>query len=287
MFESISRRGFLGVVPAVPFAFSFQSSTTSQPPVPGAAFPEQDRDLVKEIVGVSHSNLARVKELVSAHPALARASWDWGFGDWETPIDAASHVGNRPIADYLIANGARPTIFTAVMMGQLALVKGWIEAMPGLQRMRGPHGLTMVAHARAGGAGAAEVLKYLESLGDANPVYPNVALTDVELAAVLGYYIFGPGPTERLTVARNARGIMTITRPGFSERNIWHQGNLAFIPAGAEAVRIRFERAAGRRSLTIEDGPSILRAAAIQDLTPDADQRNDGRHDMSAAGNFQ
>jgi hypothetical protein len=264
MFESISRRGFLGVAPAVPFAFSSRSSPTPPAPAPGAGFPAQEPDLVREIVGVSHSNLARVKELVSARPALARASWDWGYGDWESPIDAASHVGNRPIAEYLIANGARPTVFTAAMMGQLAIVKGLIEATPGLQRMRGPHGLTMVAHARAGGAGAAEVLKYLESLGDANPTYPNVALTDAELAAVLGDYVFGTDPTERLTVARNARGIMTITRPGFSERNMWHEGNLAFIPAGAEAVRIRFTVAAGKaHELAVDDGPLMLRAKRV------------------------
>ena len=41
---------------------------------------------------------------LTLHPALARASWDWGYGDWETPIDAASHVGNRAIAEFLIAN---------------------------------------------------------------------------------------------------------------------------------------------------------------------------------------
>ena len=256
MFESVSRRGFLGLAPAVPFAFPFQPSTAAPAAVPAAAFPAQDPEVVKEIVGVAHGNLARVKELVSGRPALARASWDWGFGDWETPIDAASHVGNRPIAEYLIANGARPTIFTAVMMGQLALVKGWIEATPGLQRMRGPHGLTMAAHARAGGADAANVLKYLESLGDANATYPNVALTDAETAGLLGEYAFGMGPTERLTVARNSRGILTIQRPGFSERNLWHEGHLAFIPAGAEAVRIRFDVAGGKASsLTVQDGP--------------------------------
>jgi hypothetical protein len=149
MIESISRRGFLGVAPAVPFAFSRQSSAAPQAPAPGVTFPAQDPDVVKEIVGVSHGNLARVKELVSARPALARASWDWGFGDWETPIDAASHVGNRQIAEYLIANGARPTIYTAAMMGQLAMVKAWIEAVPGVQRNRGPHGITLLAHARA------------------------------------------------------------------------------------------------------------------------------------------
>src|SRR5262245_11439226 len=125
---SISRRGFLGVAPALPFFPSQQPS----PPSPGnPRFPSQDDESVREIVGVSHGNLARVKEMVTARPALARASWDWGFGDWETPIDAASHVGNRPIAEFLIANGARPTIFTAVMLGQLSIVKPLIEATPG------------------------------------------------------------------------------------------------------------------------------------------------------------
>ena len=114
MFRSISRRGFLGSVPAVPFLISGQPSQPSAPPPLWAGFPANEPDAAKEIVGVSHGNLARVKELVSARPALARASWDFGYGDWETPIDAASHVGNRPIAEFLIASGARPTIFTAV-----------------------------------------------------------------------------------------------------------------------------------------------------------------------------
>src|SRR5688572_28020633 len=109
MFRSLSRRGFLAAAPAVPFLVSHLQPV----PPPGPAFPAQDPDLVKEVVGASHGNLARVKELVTARPALARASWDWGYGDWETPIDAASHVGNRAIAELLIAHGARPTIFTA------------------------------------------------------------------------------------------------------------------------------------------------------------------------------
>src|SRR6185503_4255335 len=146
MVTALSRRGFLGLAPVLPLTFSSQTSSTP-PPAPGS-FPQQEPDLVKEIVTAAHGNVARVKELVTARPALARVSWDWGYGDWETPIDAASHVGNRPITEFLIANGARPTIFTAVMMGQLDIVKQMIAASPGLQRMRGPHGLTMMAHAR-------------------------------------------------------------------------------------------------------------------------------------------
>jgi uncharacterized protein YaiE (UPF0345 family) len=280
MFESISRRGFLGLLPTVALAevgapvvpFAFRARTAGQPaaaapaaqpaaPAPGTSFPAQDPDLVRETVGVSHGNLARLKELVSARPALARASWDWGFGDWETAIDAASHVGNRPIAEYLIANGARPTIYTAAMMGHLAIVKGWIESAPGVQRNRGPHGITLLAHARNGGAGAAEVLKYLESLGDADPRYTDLPVGDADQAAIAGEYTFGTGATERFKVAKNARGILTIQRTGQSERNMVHQGALAFIPVGAEAVRIRFDVVDGKaRSVTVEDGALVVRA---------------------------
>jgi hypothetical protein len=261
MFESISRRGFLGMAPAMPFVLHGQSPARAPVTVTPASFPQQDPDVVKEMVTVAHGNLARVKELVSARPALARASWDWGYGDWETAIDAASHVGNRPIADYLIANGARPTIYTAAMMGPLGIVKGWVEAIPGVQRNRGPHGITLLAHARAGGPGAAEVVTYLEGLGDADPRYTDLPITEADPAALTGEYAYGPGATERLKVARNSRGVLTIVRPGYSERGLAHQGGLAFIPVGAEAVRIRFELADGKTSaLTVEDGPSTVRA---------------------------
>jgi hypothetical protein len=257
MVESFSRRRFFGAAPAVPFLLSQQPPAIVRPA--GPSFPSLDPDLVREVVGASHGNLARVKELVSARPALARASWDWGYGDWETAIDAASHVGNRPIAELLIAHGARPTIFTAAMMGQLTVLKGWIAAVPGIQRTRGPHGITLLAHAHAGGAGSAETSKYLESLGDADPRYTDVPLTVAEYTSIAGEYAFGAGATERLTVARNARGILTIARTGASERNLFHQGGLAFIPAGAEAVRIRFES----QQLTITDGALTVSATRL------------------------
>jgi hypothetical protein len=273
MFESITRRGFLGLAPAIPLAaFPASPSTSRQAPppdavkagTPAAGFPAHDPDVVKEIVTVAHGNLARVKELVSARPALARTSWDWGFGDWETPIDAASHVGNRPIAEYLVANGARPTIYTAAMMGQLAIVKEWVASLPGVQRNRGPHGITLLAHARAGGPAAADVLKYLESLGDADPRYTDLPVSDGDQSAIVGDYAFGPGATERLKVARNARGGLFVQRAGLGERGLSHQGALAFIPAGAEAVRIRFDVANGTaRTLTIEDGALIVTAQRI------------------------
>jgi hypothetical protein len=262
MYESVSRRGFLGLGAAVPAAAVFRLKADTTRTIlegPPASFPAHDPDVVKEIVTVAHGNLARVKELVAARPALARAAWDWGYGDWETPIDAASHVGNRPIAEYLIANGARPTIYTAAMMGQVGIVKGWVDASPGVQRHRGPHGITLLAHARNGGPAAAETLRYLESLGDADPRYTDLPLTDADLAAVIGDYSFGPGPSERLKVAKNARGLLFIQRTGQGERVLAHQGGLVFIPAGAEGVRIRCET----QALVVEDGPLVLRAKRL------------------------
>jgi hypothetical protein len=253
-----SRRLFLGLVPALPLGLSSQPSPS---PTATSRFPAHDDESVREIVGVSHNNLARVKELVTARPALARASWDWGYGDWETPIDAASHVGNRPIAEFLIANGARPTIFTAIMMGQLAIVKALIDATPGLQRMRGPHGLTMVSHAKAGGAAAAEVLKYLESLGDADPRSPDVVLADAEQTAITGTYAFGAAAADRFTIAKGPRGFTIQRGEGPQRNNLFHHGGLVFNPAGAEAVRIRFEP--GGSALTIEDGPVVTRAKRL------------------------
>jgi hypothetical protein len=265
---TMSRRTLLSLFPAVAAAPSI--AWASQTPGPGGPtvgpasspqFPAHDPAVVKEMVTVAHGNVARVRELVGARPALARAAWDWGFGDWETALAASSHVGNREIAELLIANGAHPTIFSAAMLGQLDVVRAFVIASPGAQRIRGPHGITLLAHARSGGPPAAEVLKYLESLGDADPRYTNIAMSDAEKSLLPGIYAFGTAPTERFIVAANTRGDLTIKRDGYGERTLFHQGSRVFNPTGAEAVKIRFEPPADRvDALVIEDGALVVRA---------------------------
>src|SRR5262245_17330419 len=162
--HEFSRRLFLSTASALPVAhmFAFEQGEGSGPAV-ADTFPQQAPAMVKEAVIASHGNVKRIKELVDAHPALARAAYDWGFGDWEDCLGAASHVGSREIAEYLIAKGARPTIFSATMLGQLDAVKAFVAAQPGVQRIPGPHSIPLLAHARAGGPAAAAVLTYLES----------------------------------------------------------------------------------------------------------------------------
>jgi hypothetical protein len=203
--------------------------------------PQQDPAVVKEMVGVSHSNLKRVTELLERQPALSNAAVDWGFGDWETALGAASHVGNRPIAELLLTHGARPTMFSAAMLGQLEIVKAFVAASPGVQRTLGPHGITLMAHARAGGPGSAEVVTFLEAAGDADRRPPTQPLEPAERAAVVGEYVFGTRPQDRFVI--DVQNEMPgIERPGQSRRTLFHSGGLVFFPVGVPSFRIAFTR---------------------------------------------
>ena len=251
-----SRRLFLTLTPAAPLFVA--EAVHGQTVTPSDSFPAHDASVVFEVVSVAHGNVNRVRELLSNRPALANAGWDWGFGDWETPLGAASHVGNREIAALLLDSGARPTIFSAAMLGQLEVVKAFVTATPGIQRIRGPHGIPLLAHAKAGGA--AEVVKYLESVADSNAPYRNEPLTDAARSACVGTYLFGQGSTQEVVVSTTERSALTIRRAGGTDRTLFHLGNLTFHPAGADSVRIRFGAGTPAPSLTIEDGPVQMTA---------------------------
>ncbi len=47
-----------------------------------------------------------------------------------------------------MAKGTRPTIFSAAMLGQLDIVKAFVTASPGIQRLVGPHSIRLLPHAR-------------------------------------------------------------------------------------------------------------------------------------------
>lgn len=123
-----------------------------------------DPKLVEEFVGVSHGNFERVKELLAQEPALINATWDWGGGDFETALGAASHMGNKAIANFLLEHGARIDIFAAAMLGKLEIVKAALSIYPDAIDIPGPHGIPLTDHAEAGGEEAKAVLDYLNSL---------------------------------------------------------------------------------------------------------------------------
>jgi hypothetical protein len=275
-----SRRQFIRIVPAlgafavpsfVTVSDTLQVVTTQPdwpaPPVAGSPvddfFPSHHPALVKEIVGVSHFNLARVKELVQQHPKLAQAAWDWGYGDWETALGAASHVGQRAIAELLLENGAPPTLFSATMLGQLDVVKTCMAATPGLQRLRGPHSLSLMVHARAGGPQAAAVVTYLQSIGDADLPLTDEPISAEDRAMLDGRYVFGDRQRDSFTIATKPNQV-SIARAGATARFIRHLGRLEFCPPGAPAVRVRFEHEGAKIvAFTVSDPDVVVRAKKV------------------------
>lgn len=112
--------------------------------------PQLSPELVREFVSKSHADLARVKELAVQEPMLVRATWDWGAGDWETGLGAASHMGRRDIAEFLIERGARIDTFTVCMLGDVPAAKALLTAFPEMHKTPGPHGIPILSHAIVG-----------------------------------------------------------------------------------------------------------------------------------------
>ncbi len=258
--DLISRRSLLAALPtAASLPWLLGMAPRSQEAQKGLhpEFPAQAQERVREMVGASHGNIARVEALLKESPALAKATWDWGFGDWETALGAASHVGNREIAQLLIKHGARPDIFTFAMLGKLEVVRSYIEAVPGIQRITGPHGFTLLHHARQAGQEAEKLVQYLEEVGDADLQKERAQFSAEESAKYTGKYVFGPGPTDMFDVLVPRSGILSLRRGADgSARALVRLGNHEFHPVGAEAVRIVFDVQDGFGvSLSILDGP--------------------------------
>lgn len=125
--------------------------------------PKLKQALVKEFIAAGHNDLERVKEMLASHPNLLFASYDWGAGDFEEALEGAGHVGNKELANYLIDQGARPTPFVLCMLGNTQLIKTLIETYPALLGTKGPHGFTLLHHAKVGDA--SELAAFLEEKG--------------------------------------------------------------------------------------------------------------------------
>lgn len=208
-------------------------------------YPAIEEEVVAEVVGVSHFDLDRLKILVNKRPELARATWDWGFGDWETAIGAASHTGRKDIADYLLSMGARPDIFTFAMLGNYHAVKRMIEFTPGLQRISGPHGISLLQHAKNGidnnkSKQAEKLVRYLAELGDADsPKYPT--LDEADKQKYVGDYKYGEGELDGFSVKVNSRKVLLLGKLGKFGGALLKIGENKFTYNGAPSVEIVFQ----------------------------------------------
>lgn len=214
-------------------------------------FPNIDPQVIAEVVGKSHFDLDRVKELVDKRPELSRSTWEWRFGDFESAIGAASHVGRRDIALYLIRKGARPTLFTFAMLGYFNVVKSAVDALPGIEEITGPHGISLLDHAYAGermkdSMSAIEIerleqtIDYLTKLGNASgEKYVDVSSDEQE--KYLGNYKYGEKEKEGFTIDINMRKLLSLGPIGGFGGALYKTGENHFIYNGAPSVQITFD----------------------------------------------
>lgn len=163
--SSFSRLDFIKTSLAGAAAFFIPSATGLAQQVKQDKPAPLKLEVVKEFVGVCHSNLDRVKEMLGNDHLLLHSSYDWGGGDFESGIEAAGHVGNKDIAAFLLSQGARYNIYLASMLGRLDIIKNVLTDNPILLNSKGPHGFTLLHHAKKGGAESIAVVDYLTSLG--------------------------------------------------------------------------------------------------------------------------
>ena len=73
-------------------------------------------------------------------------------------------MGRADIARFLIEKGARYDSFVAAMLGELATVEAILKSHPALISSAGPHGISLMRHAEAGGEASKAVLDLLKKL---------------------------------------------------------------------------------------------------------------------------
>jgi len=160
---------------------------------------------INPFVALSHFNFEKVKELLTATPALlhTRASWD------ETAIEAAAHMGQLPMADWLAEKGGAVSTCTAVLLGNAAMVKEAITADRLVVNERGAHDIAILAFT----AYAKEQSAIAEMLlqAGANVHGKALGVTALHLAAQKGYVelaevLIGHGADANSPV--NSRGQM-------------------------------------------------------------------------------
>ena len=72
-------------------------------------------------------------------------------------------MGEKSIAEFLLSHGARIDLFCAAMLGLATVVEPIVAAYPDAVHWKGPHGISLLRHAQAGGQ--EELADYLVAQG--------------------------------------------------------------------------------------------------------------------------
>ncbi len=98
---------------------------------------ELNQETINEFVAAAHHDLPQVQAMLAKEPELLNENAQW----METPIQAAAHVGNLAIANFLLDQGAPLDICTAAMLGRADDVRARLDDDPDLAHATGAHGI--------------------------------------------------------------------------------------------------------------------------------------------------
>lgn len=122
-----------------------------------------DQETINQFIIRCHFDLAAVQAGLADYPALVHTHSSIPGAEDESPLGAAGHVGNRAIAEYLLAHGAELEFCAAVMLGMDDYVHSAVNADPALAASTGPHQIPALDHAAIGGN--AELARFLVAHG--------------------------------------------------------------------------------------------------------------------------
>ena len=134
----ISQGGLLGVAAFTTPSMFTQTDTTF------------DLEQIKELVFAAHNDFDKTKTILDKNPLLLNCANQPQKGDFETSMGAAAHMGRTDIADLLVQKGARLDIFSLTFLGHVDFVKQFISLSPQYLKAPGPHGFSLLHHARMG-----------------------------------------------------------------------------------------------------------------------------------------
>ena len=119
------------------------------------------QEQIRTFILPAHGNLEIVKQMLADEPRFLDACYE----EWnETGLGAASHVGNRPIAEFLLEQGAELTIYAAAMLGRRDDVAQFLDDDPALINSGGAHNISLLFHAAM--SGDVEMVKMLVERGN-------------------------------------------------------------------------------------------------------------------------
>jgi ankyrin repeat protein len=137
--------------------------------------------LVNQFVTVGHFDFEKIKQLHKETPALlnTRASWD------ELAVEAAAHVGQVPIAEWLAERGAPVSTCTAVILGLADRVKEAIAADRLALNERGAHDIALLSYTAWGNPQTAIAEHLLRAGADVH--VRSLSQTTLHIAAMKGH----------------------------------------------------------------------------------------------------